>query len=84
MVEKIEVSPGSVKISGPVSILRNIFSLSTEPIPAKDIDPQTGKKVVEVPLVLSPPSLRLLAGQSKQVVVTIHLKRESHAAAASK
>ena len=83
LVEEIKVSPGSVKVSGPVSILRNIFSLSTEPIPVKDIDPQIGKKVVEVPVVFSPPSLRLLAGQKKEVVVTIHLKRESRAAAAS-
>jgi YbbR domain-containing protein len=82
-VERISVSPGSVKISGPVSILRHIVSLPTEPVAVSDIDPQIGKKTVEVPVVLSPPSLRLVVGQDKKFLVTIHLKQESRASAAS-
>jgi YbbR domain-containing protein len=73
-IEKIRVRPGSLRVSGPVSKLRDMLSLSTESITVSDIEPQKGEKVVEVPVVLSPASLRLLPGEKKMVVVTIHLK----------
>ncbi len=73
-IDRIRVRPGSVRISGPISTLRNMLSLSTESIIVNDIDPQTGEKIVEVPVVLSPASLRLLPGQDKKVLVTIQLK----------
>lgn len=73
-IEKIRVRPGSLRVSGPVSKLRDMLSLSTESITVSDIEPQKGEKVVEVPVVLSPASLRLLPGEKKMVVVTIQLK----------
>jgi diadenylate cyclase len=75
-VVKVSVSPKSVKINGPASILRGLSSLSTEPINLGDIQPQSGRKSVEVPLVLSPPSLQLLDGQSRQVQVSIQLQAQ--------
>jgi YbbR domain-containing protein len=72
-IERISVRPGSVKISGPKSTLNAMLSLSTESISVSDIKPQEGEKVFEVPVVLSPASLRLLPGQSKNVRVTIQL-----------
>jgi YbbR domain-containing protein len=72
-IERISVRPGSVKVSGPKSILNAMLSLSTESISVSDIQPQEGEKVLEVPVVLAPASLRLLPGQSKNVRVTILL-----------
>jgi len=72
-IERISVRPGSVKISGPKSTLDAMLSLSTESISVSDIQPLEGEKVLEVPVVLSPASLRLLPGQSKNVRVTIQL-----------
>jgi YbbR domain-containing protein len=72
-IERISVRPGSVKISGPNSTLDAMLSLSTESISVSDIQPLEGEKVLEVPVVLSPASLRLLPGQSKNVRVTIQL-----------
>jgi uncharacterized protein (TIGR00159 family) len=74
LIEKIRVRPGSVRVSGPVSTLKTMLSLSTEPISVDDIEPQRGEKIVKVPVVLSPASLRLLPGQNKEVLVTIQLK----------
>ena len=51
-----------------------MLSLKTEPISLGDIEPQTEEKIMEVPVVLSPASLRLLPGQNKKVLVTIQLK----------
>jgi hypothetical protein len=70
-IERISVRPGSVKVSGPKSTLDSMLSLSTEAISVSDIQPQEGEKVVEVPVVLAPASLRLVPGQSKNVRVTI-------------
>jgi YbbR domain-containing protein len=72
-IERISVRPGSVKVSGPKSTLDSMLSLSTESISVSDIQPQKGEKVFEVPVVLAPASLRLLQGQTKDVVVTIQL-----------
>jgi YbbR domain-containing protein len=72
-IERISVRPGSVKVSGPKSTLDSMLSLSTESISVTDIQPQEGAKVLEVPVVLSPASLRLVPGQSKNVRVTILL-----------
>ncbi|NIT61301.1 MAG: hypothetical protein GWN00_35385, partial [Aliifodinibius sp.] len=52
-IEKIKVSPDYVKVSGPVSELRDIESLFTEPISLAEMEILNGKTVVEVPLVLS-------------------------------
>jgi uncharacterized protein (TIGR00159 family) len=74
LIERIRVRPGSVKVSGPVSTLNNMLSLKTEPISVDDMEPEKREKIVEVPVVLSPASLRLLPGQDKRVLVTIQLK----------
>jgi YbbR domain-containing protein len=74
LIDRISVRPGSVRVSGPVSILNTLLSLNTEPIGVSDIEPQMGEKIVEVPVVLSPASLRLLPGENKWVLVTIQLK----------
>ncbi len=73
-IERISVRPGSVRVSGPISKLRSMLSVSTESITVGDMEAQSGEKVVEVPLVLSPASLRLLEGESKRVMVTIKIK----------
>ena len=72
-IERISVRPGSVKVSGPKSTLNSMLSLSTESISVSDIQPQKGETVLEVPVVLSPASLRLLPGQNKNIRVTILL-----------
>lgn len=74
LIDRIRVRPGSVRVTGPLSTLNNMLSLKTEPISVGDIEPQSGEKIVEVPVVLSPASLRLLPGQNKKVLVTIQLK----------
>jgi diadenylate cyclase len=74
LIDRISVRPGSVKVSGPVSTLNSMLSLNTEPISVGDIEPQRGEKIVEVPVVLSPASIRLLPGQNKKVLVTVKLK----------
>jgi diadenylate cyclase len=77
LIDRISVRPGSLKVTGPVSTLNKILSLNTEPVSVGDIDPQKGEKIVEVPVVLSPASLRLLPGQNKKVRVTVQLKSTS-------
>jgi len=72
-LERISVKPGSVKVSGPKSTLNAMLSLSTESISVSDMQPREGEKVLEVPLVLAPASLRLQPGQNKTVRVTIQL-----------
>ena len=74
LVDRISIRPGSIRVSGPVSMLNRMLSLNTEPISVGDIEPQKGEKIVEVPVVLSPASLRLLPGQNKKVLVTVKLK----------
>jgi uncharacterized protein (TIGR00159 family) len=76
-VERVSVNPESVKVSGPVSVLRNIESLPTEAIALSELAVQDAETVVEVALVLSPPSLRLLEGESKKVLVSIELKPQN-------
>ena len=76
LIDRIRVRPGSVKVTGPLSTLNNMLSLRTEPVSVGDIEPQSIEKIVEVPVVLSPASLRLLPGQNKKVLVTIHLKSD--------
>ena len=73
-IDRIRVRPGTVRVSGPESTLSTILSLSTEPVTVSDIDTKKGEKTVEVPVVLSPTSLRLLPGQNKKVSVVIKLK----------
>lgn len=75
-IAKIRVSPGSLKVSGPESKLRDMLSLSTESISVSDISTQKGEKVVRVPVILSPASLRLLPGENKEVMVTIQLESQ--------
>jgi YbbR domain-containing protein len=72
-IERVSVRPGSVKVSGPKSTLNSMLSLSTESIGISDIQPQEGEKVLEVPVVISPASLRLVPGQSKNVRVPFYL-----------
>ena len=74
LIDRISVRPGSLRVTGPVSTLNKILSLNTAPITVDDIQPQKGEKIVEVPVVLSPASLRLIPGQNKKVRVTVQLK----------
>ena len=74
LIDRISVRPGSVRVTGPVSTLNKILSLNTAPISVDNIEPQKGEKIVEVPVVLSPASLRLIPGQNKKVRVTVQLK----------
>jgi YbbR domain-containing protein len=70
-IEKISVSPEAVKISGPKSTLRAIKTLNTEQVDLGKMENLEGKKVVEVPLVISPASLRLVPGQPREVQLYI-------------
>ena len=70
-IEKISVSPEAVKISGPKSILRAIKTLNTEQVDLGKMETLEGKKVVEVPLVISPASLRLVPGQPREIQLYI-------------
>ena len=74
LIDRISVRPGSLRVTGPVSTLNKILSLNTAPIILDDIEPRKGEKIVEVPVVLSPASLRLIPGQNKKVRVTVQLK----------
>ena len=73
-IGKISVTPESVMISGALSIVRSTSSLITEPVDLGEIKPKSGEETVEVPLVLSSASMRLLAGQSKEVRLGIELR----------
>jgi len=73
-ITKINVNPEYVRVSGAVSILRSISSISTEPIDIGEFEPQSGEKTIKVALALSPASLRLLAGQGKEVQVGIQFQ----------
>jgi YbbR domain-containing protein len=73
-IDKVNVKPESVKVSGALSILQATSSLFTEPIDLATIEPGSGEMTVEVPLVLSSASLRLLAGESKDVRVDVELR----------
>jgi uncharacterized protein (TIGR00159 family) len=73
-LERIMVSPETVKVSGPVSVLRAIEDLPTESINLSNLGFQNGKRTVEVPLVLSSPSLRLLDRERRVIKVTIFIK----------
>lgn len=70
-IEKMGVTPESVSLRGPESILAKVGSLYTEQIDLSQIDPAEGTQTVEVPLVLSSPSLRLIAGQPSVFQVRI-------------
>jgi len=70
-IEKINVSPKAVKISGPKSTLRAIKTLNTEQVDLGKMETLEGKRVVEVPLVISPASLRLVPGQPRKVQLYI-------------
>lgn len=70
-IAKISVSPEAVKISGPKSTLRAIKTLNTEQVDLGKMETLEGKKVVEVPLVISPASLRLVPGQPREVQLYI-------------
>jgi uncharacterized protein (TIGR00159 family) len=76
-LESVSVSPESVQVNGPVSVLRKIKNLATEPVVLSELVVQNAKTVVEVPLILSPPSLRLLEGERKKVLINIQLKPQS-------
>ena len=75
-IERVNVRPASVKVNGASSLLRKTNSLFTEPIDLKEIETKSGEKTVEIPLVLSPASLRLLAGQSREIRVDILFRQE--------
>jgi uncharacterized protein (TIGR00159 family) len=86
-VARVIVNPATVRVSGPESIVRSLRTVSTEPISVQTLGlgPEALAKSVEVPLVVSPASLRLLAGQGKKALVSIQIKptspQEQHPAA---
>jgi diadenylate cyclase len=84
LIDRISVRPGSVRVSGPLSTLNSMLSLNTEPISMSDIEPQRGEKIVKIPVVLSPASIKLLPGQNKEVLVTIQLKSKLTSQSSSK
>ncbi|MGE5311552.1 MAG: CdaR family protein, partial [Nitrospirota bacterium] len=75
-IARVIANPAAVKISGPESVVRSLRALSTEPISLQSLGlgPQALEKTVEAPLVLSPASLRMLAGQSKKAQVSVQIK----------
>jgi diadenylate cyclase len=75
-IARVIVNPATVKLSGPESIVRSLRTVPTEPISVQTLGlgPEALAKSVEVPLVVSPASLRLLVGQSKKAVVSIQIK----------
>jgi hypothetical protein len=75
-IARVIANPATVKVSGPESVVRSLPTLSTEPVSLQGLGlgPQALEKTVEVPLVLSPASLRLLAGQSRKAQVSIQIK----------
>ncbi len=75
-IDKVNVRPESVKVSGALSILKATSSLFTEPIDLATIEPGSGAKTVVVPLVLSSASLRLLAGENRVVRVDLALRSD--------
>jgi diadenylate cyclase len=68
------VRPAMVTVRGPRSVFDESVTLSTEPIDIRDLSPDKPRKVVSTALVLSPASLRLAEGESKQVQVVVQLK----------
>ncbi len=75
-IDRVSVRPESVNVSGALSILRKTSRLFTEPIDLGGLESKNGENAVATPLVLSPASLRLLAGQSREVRVGILFKPE--------
>jgi diadenylate cyclase len=78
-IARVTVNPATVKLSGPESIVRSLRAVPTEPILVQTLGlgPEALAKSVEVPLVVSPASLRLLVGQSKKALVSIQIKPTS-------
>ncbi len=70
-IETMSVTPDSVSLRGPESILAKVGSLYTEQIDLSQLDPAHGTQTVDVPLVLSSPSLRLIDGQPSVFQVRI-------------
>jgi diadenylate cyclase len=70
-IEEVKVSPEYVKVLGPVSAVASVNILYTESIDLDKLQLQESKKTLEVPLVLSPASLRLLPGEPEKVKLTI-------------
>ncbi|HUV12109.1 MAG TPA: diadenylate cyclase [Acidobacteriota bacterium] len=70
-IEKMSVTPESVTLRGPESILAKVGSLYTEQVDLSQLEPARGTQTVEAPLVLSSPSLRLIAGQPSVFQVRI-------------
>ncbi|MEO6809810.1 MAG: CdaR family protein, partial [Isosphaeraceae bacterium] len=76
---RVAVEPTTVLVSGPESVLGSLGLLSTEPIDLQDLNAANPRKVVQAAIVLSPPSLRLLSPQTRQVRVIIELTKPSDA-----
>lgn len=64
-IERMSVTPEAVGLRGPESLLAALGSVYTEQVDLGQLDPTEGTQTVEVPLVLSSPSLRLLDGQPR-------------------
>lgn len=73
-MEKIEVKPNYIKVSGAISVLHKTDNIPTEPIELDRIEPTDEKHEIEVPLVLPSSSLRLLPGERKEVRVSFELQ----------
>jgi uncharacterized protein (TIGR00159 family) len=73
-LDRLSIDPAFVRVSGPASTLRSIGSILTEPIKLGKIQPNQEETSIDVSLVLSPASLRLLPGQKRGVRVSIYLQ----------
>jgi uncharacterized protein (TIGR00159 family) len=77
--EIFEVNPESVSIIGPKSELSRLNRLVIEDVELGDADPEEEEITVEVPLVLSAGSLRLVAGEPRRVQLRIRFYPEEAA-----
>jgi YbbR domain-containing protein len=72
-IKNISVKPEFVNVNGSATVLRDINSLFTETIDLDKLKPQNGEKTVDVPIIISPSSLRLISGQGQIAKVSISL-----------
>ena len=72
-MERVSVKPEFVHVNGSVKLLRNTDSIFTETIDLYKLKPQNGERTVDAPLIISPPSLRLVSGQDQIAKVHIWL-----------
>jgi uncharacterized protein (TIGR00159 family) len=75
-IKNISVKPEFVNVNGSVTVLRDMNSLFTETIDLDKLKSQNGEKTVDVPIIISPPSLHLVSGQDQIAKVSISLNSQ--------